>query len=149
MNAYVHEYRKIERRARRRESFALRYLPILLLLLGAVVVLKIYTQSLAIAWSGELVELHETVRDLEVRNEELQREITSLSARERVARDAGERLGMVAPDEDDVVLLPVLDRAIDGRAPDEPRSRDTRVFDVVRGWLDALWQEEAYALTSG
>lgn len=147
MNAYVHEYRKIERRTRRRESFALRYLPILLLLLGAVVVLKIYTQSVSIAWSQHLVELNETVRDMEVRNGELQREIASLSGGERVAQRAEERLGMIVPDEDDIVLLPVLDRAA-AHVPDERENRDERLADVVRGWLDALWQEEAFALTS-
>lgn len=48
MNVYVREYQRIERKARRRDSFTLRYLPIVLALAGAVVVGKIYLQSMTI-----------------------------------------------------------------------------------------------------
>jgi len=147
LNAYVREYRKIERRTLRRESFFLRYMPILLMLLGVAVVAKIYTQSVATSWSQRLVELHGAAHDLEVRNSELKREIVALTARERIVRDAGKRLGMVVPDERDIVLLPVLDRAgaLASHGVEDP---DPRLASAVRGVLDALWQEEAFALTS-
>lgn len=147
MNVYVREYQKIERRSRRRESFVVRYLPILLVLAGVTVVGKIYTQSLAIAWSSRVIALNETARDLELENADLERTIASLTTRDRVARVAGERLGMVVPTEEDVLWLPVLDRSASAPASREPtRSRGPRA--LVRDWLDALWQEEALALTS-
>jgi hypothetical protein len=54
---------------------------------------------------------------------------------------------MVVPREQDVVWLPVPDRApavavaVVGEQKEGPAA-------VVRQWLDALWQEEALALTS-
>lgn len=146
MNVYVREYKKIERRSRRRDSFLVRYLPILLLLAGAAVVGKIYTQSVAIAWSGRVVERNGAARDLELQNAELERSIASLVTRERVARVAGERLGMVVPTEKDVLWITVLDRTPHTPAADAATLRDPR--SVVHDWLDALWQEEALALTS-
>lgn len=146
MNVYVREYQKFERRSRRRESFFLRYLPILLLLAGIAVVGKIYAQSIALAWSERVIQLNQNARDLELQNASLERSIATLTSRERVAREAGDRLGMVVPTEEDVLWLTVLDngspREPDGpAAPSNPKS-------VVRDWLDALWQEDALALTS-
>jgi cell division protein FtsL len=145
MNVYVREYQKFERKSRRRDSFIVRYLPILLVLAGAVVVGKIYAQSVAIEWSEHLLELKERSRDLELQNSELERTIATLRTRERIAQEAGERLGMVVPTEDAVLWLTVLDRsphaAIATATPRDPRA-------VVGDWLDALWQEEALALTS-
>jgi len=145
LNVYVREYQKIERRSRRWDSFLVRYLPILLLLTGAAVVGKIYAQSVAIAWSGRVIERKDAARDLELQNADLERAIATLTSRERVAREAGDRLGMVVPTEQDVLWLTILDRGsppnADPAAPRDPRS-------VVRDWIDALWQEEALALTS-
>lgn len=146
MNVYVREYQKFERRSRRRESFFLRYLPILLVLAGVAVVGKIYAQSVALAWSARVVQLNQNARDLELQNASLERAIATLTSRERVAREAGDRLGMVVPTEDDVLWLTVLDtgspRKPDGPAePSDPKS-------VIGHWLDALWQEDALALTS-
>lgn len=152
MNVYVREYQKIERRSRRRESFLVRYLPILLVLGGVAVVGKIYAQSLVIAWSSRVIEHNATARDLELHNASLERAIASLTSRERVAREAGDRLGMVVPTEEDVLWLTVLDRnglsEPAGGASGSPAAapRDPRT--VVRDWLDALWQEDALALTS-
>lgn len=147
MNVYVREYQKFERRSRRRESFLVRYLPILLVLTGAAVVGKIYAQSVAIAWSSRVIEKNQAARDLEQQNADLERSIAALTSRERVVRDAEDRLGMVVPSEDDVLWITVLDRggppsdASRPTAPRDPRS-------VVGDWLDALWQEDALALTS-
>lgn len=146
MNAYVHEYQKIERRARRRENFLLRYLPGLLLIAGTVVVGKIYLQSVAIEWSHRVVERKSLARELELQNEELERSITGLTTRERVTREAAERLGMVAPREEDIVWLPVVDHTTRvnrdaGRADGGPAA-------TLSAWFDDLWQEEALALTS-
>jgi hypothetical protein len=149
MNAYVSEYQKIESRTRRRDNFLLRYLPILLLLAAGIVVGKIYLQSVAIRWSHELIERNDAARDLELQNQELARTIAGLRARARVARDAADRLGMVVPREQDVVWLtvpapppaPVPSLAAAGEQRQGPMA-------VVQGWLDALWQEEALALTS-
>jgi len=147
VNVYVREYQKFERRSRRRESFLVRYLPILLVLTGAAVVGKIYAQSVAIAWSSRVIEKNQAARDLEQQNADLERSIAALTSRERVVRDAEDRLGMVVPSEGDVLWITVLDRggppsdASRPTAPRDPRS-------VVVGWLDALWQEDALALTS-
>jgi len=149
MNAYVSEYQKIESRTRRRDNFLLRYLPILLLLAAGIVVGKIYLQSVAIRWSHELIERNEAARDLELQNQELARTIAGLRARARVAREAADRLGMIVPREQDVVWLtvpaaapaPVPSLADVGEQREGPMA-------VVQGWLDALWQEEALALTS-
>lgn len=148
MNVYVREYQKIERKARRRDSFLVRYLPIVLLLAGGVVVGKIYLQSVAIEWSNRVVERRQVARDLELQNEDLKRTIAALSTRERVARVAGESLGMVTPTEDDVVWLPVLDRSPDGAVASRDDNGDLGPVATVRSWVDALWQEEALALTS-
>ena len=148
MNVYVREYQKIERRSRRRDNFLVRYLPILLVLAGAAVMGKIYAQSVAIEWSARVVERKGTARDLELQNADLERAIATLTSRERVAREAGERLGMVVPTEQDLLWLTVLDHG----APPSPETsgsaatRDPR--SLLSGWLDALWQEEALALTS-
>lgn len=147
MNAYVREYQKIENRTRRRDNFLLRYLPILLLLAAGIVAGKIYLQSVAIRWSHELIERNEAARDLELQNQDLTRTIAGLKARSRVARDAGQRLGMVVPREQDVVWLPVVDRGPQP-APAEAGEPERGPMAVVNGWLDALWQEEALALTS-
>jgi cell division protein FtsL len=147
MNAYVREYQKIENRTRRRDNFLLRYLPILLLLAASIVVGKVYLQSVAIRWSHELIERNETARDLELQNQELARAITSLQARSRVAREATDRLGMVVPREQDVVWLPVPDRGPAVAVADEGEQKEGPAA-VVSQWLDALWQEEALALTS-
>jgi hypothetical protein len=149
MNAYVSEYQKIESRTRRRDNFLLRYLPILLLLAAGIVVGKIYLQSVAIRWSHELIERNEAARDLELQNQELARTIAGLRARARVAREAADRLGMIVPREQDVVWLtvpapapaPVPSLAAAGERREGPMA-------VVQRWLDALWQEEALALTS-
>lgn len=148
MNVYVREYQKIERRARRKESFALRYLPVVLALAGAAVVGKIYLQSVAIEWSHSVMERREAVRDLEVANEDIRREIAALTTRERVTREAGERLGMVAPAEKDVLWLPVLDRSPDKAVPARSEPVDAGPTARVAAWLDALWQEDALALTT-
>ena len=148
MNVYVREYQKFERRSRRRESFLVRYLPILLILTGASVVGKIYAQSVAITWSTRVIERNQEARDLEQQNADLERAIVALSSRERVVRDAGERLGMVVPPEDDLLWIPVLDR---GGPPPSDASRPAETRDprkLVGKWLDALWQEDALALTS-
>lgn len=148
MNVYVREYKKIEHRTRRRDSFLLRYLPTLLLLAAVVVIGKIYVQSVAIRWSGRVVDLRETARDLELQNEDLVRSIAALTTRDRVTRDAGRRLGMVVPGGEEVVWLPVLDQGggRDHAGNDaEPEGASLR---AVRTWLHALWQEEALALTS-
>ena len=147
MNAYVREYQKIESRTRRRDNFLLRYLPILLLLAAGIVVGKIYLQSVAIHWSRELIERNEAARDLELQNQELTRAIAGLKARSRIARDAADRLGMVVPREQDVVWLPVPARAPALAVVDAGEQKDGPAA-VVREWLDALWQEEALALTS-
>ena len=147
MNAYVREYRKIEDRTRRRDNFLLRYLPILLLLAAGIVTGKIYLQSVAIRWSQELIERNEAARDLELQNQELTRTIAALGTRSRVAREASERLGMLVPGEQDVIWLPVVQRApLTETAPAAASAR--RPMAIVNGWLDALWQEEALALTS-
>ncbi len=146
MNVYVREYQKIERKSRRRESFLVRYLPILLVLTGAAVVGKIYAQSVAIAWSSRVIEQNQAARDLEQQNADLERAIATLTSRERVVRDAGDRLGMVVPSEDDVLWITVLDRDGPPKASAPSVQRDPRT--VVRDWLDALWQEDALALTS-
>lgn len=145
MNAYVREYQKIERRRRRRDSFLLRYLPALLLLAAAIVVGKIWVQSIAIRWSDRVLEMQRLADGLEVDNEELARSIASLTTRERIVRDAAERLGMMSPGEEDLVWLPVVDPtqlgpAARGQAPDPSG--------VLQGWLDRLFQDEALALTS-
>ncbi len=147
MNAYVREYRKIEDRTRRRDNFVLRYLPILLLVAGAVVVAKIYTQSIEIRWSRQVMEEKQAARDLDLQNQDLRRTLASLSTRERVTHDAGRRLGMVAPREKDVVWLPVVERSPDRPAPVVARSEATPTS-LVRAWFDGLWQKEALALTS-
>lgn len=90
----------------------------------------------------------EVVRDLEIANEELRRSIASLTTRERVVRDAGEKLGMVAPGEEDVVWIPVLDRSPATAAPVLEKPRESGPAARVAAWLDALWQEEALALTT-
>lgn len=147
MNVYVREYQRIEKRSRRRDSFLVRYVPALLLLAGAAVVGKIYTQSVAIAWSARVVERKGVGRDLELQSAELERTIAGLRTRERVARVAGQRLGMVVPTEKDILWLTVLDRTPRTPAAAEAvTSRDPR--SVLHDWLDALWQEEALALTS-
>lgn len=148
MNVYVREYQKIERKARRRDSFALRYLPIVLFLAGAAVVGKIYLQSMTIEWSHRVMAKKETVHDLEVANEELRRSITSLTTRDRVVREAGERLGMVAPNENDVMWIPVLDRSPEKAVPAREEPRESGPAARAAAWLDALWQEEALALTT-
>lgn len=145
MNAYVREYQKIERRRRRRDSFLLRYLPALLVLAAAVVVGKIWVQSVTIRWSERVLELQRLASDLEVDNEELARSIASLTTRERVVRDAAQRLGMGSPGEEDLVWLPVIDPtqlgpAARGATPERPGA--------LREWLDRLFQDEALALTS-
>lgn len=147
MNAYVREYQKIESRTRRRDNFLLRYLPILLLLAAGIVVGKIYLQSVAIRWSRDLIERNEAARDLELQNQELTRAIAGLKARSRVARDAADRLGMVVPREQDVVWLPVPARA-PALAVVDAGEQKAGPAAVVHEWLDALWQEEALALTS-
>ncbi|HUP18560.1 MAG TPA: hypothetical protein VM778_01255 [Gemmatimonadota bacterium] len=146
MNAYVHEYQKIERRVRRRENFLIRYLPALLVIAGSVVVGKIYLQSVSIEWSHRVMERKAEAREIELRNEELVRAIAGLTTRDRVAREAAERLGMVAPSEEDVVWLPVADRAAGGGG-DAVRAGEGPVA-ALSAWFDDLWQEEALALTS-
>lgn len=149
MNAYVSEYQKIEIRARRRDNFLLRYLPILLLLAAGIVVGKIYLQSVAIRWSHELIERNEAARDLELQNQELARTIAGLGARARIARDAADRLGMIVPREQDVVWLTVPAPApVPVSAVADAGQQREGPMEVVQGWLDALWQEEALALTS-
>lgn len=148
MNAYVREYRKIEDRTRRRDNFLLRYLPILLLLAAGIVAGKIYLQSVAIRWSHELIERNEAARDLELQNQELTRTIAALQTRSRVAREASERLGMIVPSEQDVVWLPVVEREPRPQQPAPVAASAWRPMAIVNGWLDALWQEEALALTS-
>ncbi|MGH7588230.1 MAG: hypothetical protein ACRELU_06530 [Gemmatimonadota bacterium] len=145
MNAYVREYQKIERRRRRRDSFLLRYLPALLVLAAAVVVGKIWVQSVTIRWSDRVLELQRLAGDLEVDNEELARSIASLTTRERVVRDAAERLGMTSPGEEDLVWLPVVDPTQLGPAA---RGATPERSGALRGWLDRLFQDEALALTS-
>lgn len=145
MNAYVREYQKIERRRRRRDSFLLRYLPALLVLAAAIVVGKIWVQSITIRWSDRVLQLQREADELDVDNDELGRAIASLTTRERVVRDAGERLGMTSPGEEDLVWLPVADPtqlgpAAQGAVPERPGA--------LRGWLDRLFQDEALALTS-
>ena len=145
MNAYVREYQKIERRRRRRDSFLLRYLPALLVLAAAVVVDKIWVQSVTIRWSDRVLELQRRAGDLEVDNEELARSISSLTTRERVVRDAAQRLGMASPGEEDLVWLPVVDPtqlgpAAHGATPERSGA--------LQEWLDRLFQDEALALTS-
>jgi hypothetical protein len=54
---------------------------------------------------------------------------------------------MVTPTEIDIVWLPVPDRT-PAHAPSLPAKIDGGVLATVGGWLDALWQEEALALTS-
>ena len=102
--------------------------------------------SVAIRWSRELLERNAAARAIELQNQELTRSIAALKARSRVARDAGDRLGMIVPREQDVVWLAV---------PDRGPAREVAAIEqedgpaaVVHGWLDALWQEEALALTS-
>ncbi len=146
MNAYVHEYQKIERKARRRERFLVRYLPALLLIAGSVVVGKIYLQSVAIEWSHRVMERKTLARELQLQNEDLERAIAGLTTRDRVARAAAERLGMVAPSEEDIVWLPVADHS--ARTPREPADGDRGPGAVLSAWIDDLWQEEALALTS-
>lgn len=147
MNAYVREYQKIERRRRRHDSFFLRYFPALLLLAAAVVVGKVYVQSVALRWSDRVVELRRTADELEVANEDLIRSIASLTTRERVVRDAARRLGMVSPEDGDLVWLPVADPTV-GAAPLEEGESAAESERPWRGWLDRLFQEEALAFTS-
>ena len=66
---------------------------------------------------------------------------------DREARDAGDRLGMIVPREQDVVWLAVPDRG-PVRAVAAADKREDGPAAVVQGWLDAFWQEEALALTS-
>jgi cell division protein FtsL len=148
MNVYVREYKKIEHRTRRRDNFLLRYLPTLLLLAAVVVIGKIYVQSVAIRWSGRVMDLRESARDLELQNEDLVRSIATLTTRERITRDAGRRLGMVVPSGEEVVWLPVLDREGGRSRGANHAGRDSGSLRAVRTWLHALWQEEALALTS-
>jgi hypothetical protein len=149
VNVYVHEYEKIETRTRRRDNFLLRYLPMLLLLAAGIVVGKIYVQSVAIRWSRDLIERNEAARDLELQNQELTRSIAALKARSRVARDAADRLGMVVPGDEDVVWLTVPARApVAAVAEIDADEGKGGAVAVMQGWLDALWQEEALALTS-
>ena len=145
MNAYVREYQKIERRRRRRDSFLLRYLPALLVLAAAVVVGKVWVQSVTIRWSDRVLELQRLAGDLEVDNEELGRSISSLTTRERVVRDAAQRLGMASPGEEDLVWLPVVDPTQLGPAA---RGETPERSGALQGWLDRLFQDEALALTS-
>lgn len=145
MNAYVREYQKIERRRRRRDSFLLRYLPALLLLAAAVVVGKIWVQSVTIRWSDRVLQLQRQADELQTDNEELARSIASLTTRERVVRDAGRRLGMTSPGEEDLVWLPVVDPTRLGPAA---RSETHERAGPLQGWLDRLFQDEALALTS-
>lgn len=148
MNAYVREYAKIERRTRRRDSFMLSYLPPLLLLAAVVVVGKIYVQSVAIRWSDRVVELREQAREMELENAEHVRSIAALETRERITADATARLDMVAPREDDVVWLPVARRGPEAAPPRAPAGDDRPALRAARQWFEALWQEEALALTS-
>lgn len=145
MNAYVREYQKIERRRRRRDSFLLRYLPALLVLAAAVVVGKIWVQSVTIRWSDRVLQLQRQVDELEIDNEELARSIASLTTRERVVRDAGRRLGMTSPGEEDLVWLPVVDPTRLGPAA---RGDTQERSGTLQAWLDRLFQDEALALTS-
>ena len=149
MNVYVREYQKIESRTRRRDNFLLRYLPILLFVAVALVLGKIYIQSATLSWSDRLVDLKSEVRDLELENEELAREIGGLQTRDRVVTDAGNRLGMTVSEEADVVYLRVLDRSI-GAGAERPvadgSARGSRAS--LAAWFNGLWQEEALALTS-
>ena len=108
---------------------------------------KISRQSVAIRWSRELIERNEAARDIELQNQELTRSIAALKARSRVARDAGDRLGMIVPREQDVVWLAVPDRG-PAREIAAIEEREDGPAAFVHGWLDALWQEEALALTS-
>jgi hypothetical protein len=147
MNVYVREYERIETRTRRRDNFLLRYLPILLLLAAGIVVGKIYLQSVAIRWSRDLIERNEAARDLELQNQELTRAIAALKARSRIARDAADRLGMVVPGEEDVVWLTVPAQTPVAAVASTGDPKGGAVA-VMQGWLDALWQEEALALTS-
>lgn len=147
MNVYVREYKKIEHRTRRRDNFVLRYLPILLLLGMAVVVGKVYVQAVALRWSNRVMELKSGARDLELRNEDLTRAIAGLQTRERITRDAGRRLDMVTQTEEDVVWLPVVERA-PARGGARRAGDDAGPGAAVTEWLDAFWQEEALALTS-
>jgi cell division protein FtsL len=147
MNAYVREYQKIERHRRRRDSFVLRYFPALLLVAAAVVVGKVYVQSVALRWSNHVVELRRAAQELEVANEELTRSLASLTTRERVSRDAARRLGMVSPDEENLVWLPVADPALGG-ATGEGAAPGRTAGGWWQAWLDRLFQDEALALTS-
>ena len=151
MNVYVREYQKIEHRTRRRDSFALRYLPFLLLIAAAVVVGKIYVQSVALEWSRQVVAMQQEARDLELQNEDLVRSIAALTTRERVTRDAAGELGMIAPSGEEVVWLPVVEPSGGAAAATHARAADAKdrgVPAVVLGWVGGLWQEEALALTN-
>ena len=148
MNAYVREYKKIERRARRRDNFLIRYLPIVLLAAGGAVVGKIYLQSVTIEWTDRVVRRNAVARELALGNDEMRRALAALTTRERVAQDAGDRLGMVVPTEEDIVWLPVVDRSSRPAAPARGAEEDRGAGATVYAWLDALWQEEALALTS-
>jgi hypothetical protein len=86
---------------------------------------------------------------LELQNQELTRSIAALKARSRVARDAADRLGMVVPGDEDVVWLTVPARApVAAVAEIDADQGKGGAVAVMQGWLDALWQEEALALTS-
>lgn len=148
MNEYVREYAKVERRARRRGSFLLVYAPWVVLLAGAAVFGRIWTQTQAVALVGELAALQAQARELATAQAEHQRTVVGLSTRGRLARIAREDLGMSYPDQREVVFLPVpgagaTEPAVEARrlAP-EPGGLAARLQERLRG----LVSRDAYAL---
>lgn len=147
MNEYANAYARVERRARRRGSFVLNYVPWLLALAAAAIFGRVWTQARAVELVEEIAALSDEGRELSLAGEESRHRVVALTTRERIAREARTRLGMSYPDESDVVFLPVA-------ASPEPAQRPTPGEPAgppgLAGFLEerlrGLVNEEAYAL---
>ncbi|MFN2431910.1 MAG: hypothetical protein ABR599_03670 [Gemmatimonadota bacterium] len=150
MNEYVREYAKVERRARRRGSFVLVYVPCLVLVAAAAIFGRVWTQTQAVARIEELTALQDEERELRLVQQEHGRALVGLTTRERLAGFARERLGMEYPAERDVVFLPVAG-APEAAEPLPPRRLEppsSGLVAFVEEHLRGLVNRDAYALST-
>jgi hypothetical protein len=147
MNEYARAYARVERRARRRGSFVLNYVPWLLALAAAAIFGRVWTQARAVELVEEIAALGAEERELALAGEDARRRLVALTTRERISREARERLGMTYPDESDVVFLPVAASPEPAR---RPQPGDPAAPPGLAGFLEerlrGLVSEEAYAL---
>jgi cell division protein FtsL len=95
---------RLARRARRRRALGR---AAYVLLLVAALASVVWRQTAGEERFRELEQVREELRQLEARKVDLQAEIVRLSRRERIVREARERLGMHVARDDEIVLLPL------------------------------------------